>query len=123
MAAVLIVDDENLIRWSIAESLEAAGFGVLEAGSARDALAHFTAGADEVVAVLLDLRLPDSDDLGLLRKIRKQAPGCRIILMTAHGTPDVLEEALREGAFATLTKPFDMSRVVALVREATAVPS
>ena len=118
MAAVLIVDDETLIRWSVAESLEAAGFQVAEAGTARDALQYFAQAPDEVCVVVLDLKLPDSSDLGLLRRIREIAPSCRIILMTAHGTPEVLDEALRAGAFRVLSKPFDMNRIVGLVREA-----
>jgi DNA-binding NtrC family response regulator len=119
MAAVLVVDDEPLIRWSVGESLEAAGFEVLEAGTAREALDHF-AGPDCSCVVLLDLRLPDSDDLGLLRRIRAAAPRCRIILMTAHGTQEILDEAMREGAWAVLGKPFDMTDMVTMVREAAA---
>jgi DNA-binding NtrC family response regulator len=120
MAAVLVVDDEALIRWSVAESLAAAGFDVAEAGTARDALAHFGGPGGSTCVVLLDLRLPDSDDLGLLRRIRQLAPACRVILMTAHGTRDILDEAIREGAWGVLGKPFDMSRVVSLVQEAAA---
>lgn len=119
MAAVLVVDDEALIRWSLAESLEAAGFAVFEAGSAREAILHFAADGRTCV-VLLDLRLPDSDDLGLLRQIRQLAPNCRIILMTAHGTPEILQEALDAGAYDVLGKPFDMGRVVSLVQQAAA---
>lgn len=119
MGSVLIVDDEPLIRWSVAETLEAEGHSVLEAGSARDALNHFSTPAADIAVAVLDLRLPDSSDLGLLRRIRQLAPKCRIILMTAYGTPDILEEARRDGAIEVLGKPFDMSRVVSLVREAT----
>ena len=117
MRTVLIVDDEALIRWSVAESLEAAGFGVLEAGTAREALERM---ADHPNVAVLDLRLPDSHDLGLLRRIRQMAPGCQCILMTAHGTPELLEEARRAGAFAALSKPFDMASIVGVVRQAEA---
>jgi DNA-binding NtrC family response regulator len=120
MATVLIVDDEALIRWSVAESLEAAGFAVDEAGTAAEALTRLGNGSGPFAVVLLDLKLPDSSDLGLLRKIREVAPACRVILMTAHGTADVLDEALRAGAYSTLNKPFDMQRIVRLVQEATA---
>lgn len=120
MADVLVVDDEALIRWSVAESLEAAGHQVAEAGSAKETLAYFTAGAVVPSVVVLDLKLPDSDDLGLFRRIRALAPACRVILMTAHGTAEILEEARRAGAFEVLSKPFDMARVVGIVRDATA---
>ena len=119
MAAILIVDDEALIRWSVGESLEAAGYSVVEAATAAEALAAIGNG-NGIGVVVLDLKLPDSNDLGLLRRIRSSVPQCRIILMTAHGTPEVLDEALRSGAFAVLTKPFDLSRLVQLVDQATA---
>jgi DNA-binding NtrC family response regulator len=120
MAAVLIVDDETLIRWSVAESLESAGFRVAEAGTAREALQFFLTCPHDHCVVLLDLKLPDSSDLGLLRRILEVAPGTRVILMTAHGTPEVLEEALHLGAFSVLNKPFDMTLIVDRVREASA---
>jgi DNA-binding NtrC family response regulator len=122
MPAVLVVDDEALIRWSVTETLEAAGFHVFEAATARAALDHFGSPGDGTCVVLLDLRLPDSDDLGLLRRIRQIAPACRIILMTAHATSEILEEALEAGAYSVLRKPFDMTSVVGLVREAAHLP-
>lgn len=120
MATILIVDDELLIRWAIAQSLEAAGFEVREAGTAREALEWIEKGEDLGV-VLLDLKLPDSDDLGLLRTLRQRAPDSQVILMTAHGTAELLEEAMRAGAFLALGKPFDMQYMVDRVRDAIAV--
>jgi DNA-binding NtrC family response regulator len=120
MSTVLIVDDEALIRWSLAESLAAAGFGVVEAGSAREALQQVSSRHSGISVAVLDLRLPDSSDLSLLRQIHALEPRCRIILMTAHGTPEILDEARRAGAFGALLKPFDMSRIVGLVRDAAA---
>ncbi len=119
MVAVLIVDDESLIRWSIAQSLEAEGFPVVEAASAREALACLDR-RDDIGVVLLDLKLPDSSDLGLLRLLRHHAPNWRIVLMTAHGTSEVLEEAVRAGAFRAVGKPFDMNDMVGIVRDAAA---
>jgi len=119
MHTVLVVDDEPLIRWAVREGLEGAGYEVVEAGTAREALASLAA-SDAVTVALLDLKLPDSDDLSLLRRLRAAAPGCRVIMMTAHGSPEVLAEAIREGAFGTVAKPFDLARVVGLVQEAAA---
>jgi DNA-binding NtrC family response regulator len=119
MASILIVDDESLIRWSLAQSLEAEGFQVVEAASAREALAWLDKDGD-IGVVLLDLKLPDSRDLGLLRTLRRRAPGWRIILMTAHGTSEILDEAVRAGAFRALGKPFDMGYMVDVVRDAIA---
>ena len=119
-ARVLIVDDEALIRWFVAEGLEGAGFRVLEAGSAAEALSYLEDDQDPVAVVLLDLKLPDSYDLGLLRRIRERWPSCRVILMTAYGTPEILEEAIAAGAFRVIGKPFDISQALGLIREASA---
>ena len=120
MPSVLIVDDEALIRWSVAETLESEGYQVLEAGSAREALERFSEVGDGIGVAVLDLRLPDCADLALLRRIREIAPDCRIILMTAYGTTEILDEARRAGAIGVLAKPFDMTRVAGLVH--TALP-
>lgn len=120
MACVLIVDDEPLIRWSVAESLEPVGHQVLEAGTAKEALQSFDQTSQPIDVAILDLRLPDSSDLGLMRRIWEVAPQCRIILMTAYGTPELLDEALRAGAHGVLDKPFDMARMVSLVNDALA---
>jgi two-component system response regulator FlrC len=119
MLPILVVDDESLIRWSLTESLEAEGFTVLAAGSAREALACVHERHD-IGVVLLDLKLPDSTDLSLLRLLRRLTPDTRVILMTAHGTADILDEAVREGAFRAIGKPFDMSAMVEMVRDAVA---
>lgn len=120
MNTILVVDDEPLIRWAVREGLEAAGFAVIEAGSAREALAALNGGGHPVAVALVDVRLPDSDDLGLLRRVRHDRPGCQVIVMTAHGTPELMAEAMRAGAFSTISKPFDMSRIVTLVQQAAA---
>jgi DNA-binding NtrC family response regulator len=118
MTTILVVDDEPLIRWAVREGLESVGYSVVEAGSAREALQSLTDGAASAAVALLDLKLPDSDDLSLLRRVRTTAPRCRVIMMTAHGTPELLAEAVREGAVATIAKPFDLTRVIGMVQAA-----
>ena len=115
---VLVVDDEALIRWSLAESLTNAGYHVLEASDRRSALGFLQPGPAGACVVLLDLRLPDSQDLSLLQHIRAVAPQCRVIIMTAHGTPELVEEAMRGGAFRVVDKPFDLNLMIGLVSEA-----
>jgi len=119
MSTILVVDDEPLIRWAVREILEDAGYGVVEAGSARDAMSRIADANEHPVAVaLLDLRLPDSDDLSLLRRVRCEAPTCQVIIMTAHGTAEVLRDAVTQGAFGTISKPFDVTSIVGMVRAA-----
>jgi len=119
MVTILVVDDEPLIRWAVRETLEGAGYDVVEAGTAREAMSRIAEAVGHRLKVaLLDLRLPDSDDLSLLRLVRGQAPACRVILMTAHGSPEILADAMQQGAFATMSKPFDLSNVLHVVRAA-----
>jgi DNA-binding NtrC family response regulator len=114
---ILVVDDEALIRWSLAEVLRRSGHTVIEATSAREALDAISPSSS-VDAVLLDYRLPDSADLRLLEQIRRRLPRSPVVLMTAFGTPEVAQAALDLGAYRVLTKPFDMHGVEGLVTEA-----
>ena len=113
---VLVVDDELLIRWSIVETLAAAGHIVTEAENGAGAVQAVTANA--VDAVVLDYRLPDSNDLTLLATIRRLAPGSAVILMTALGTPEVTQGALDLGAFQVIHKPFEMQDLEPLLLKA-----
>jgi DNA-binding NtrC family response regulator len=119
-ATILVVDDEALIRWSIAETLADHGFDVVEAGDAASAVRAVAADGAAVDAVLLDLRLPDSDDLRALCAIRRVSPHTPVILMTAFGTRELFQEARRAGAAAVIDKPFEMEMVAPLVERALA---
>ena len=116
---ILVVDDELLIRWSVAETLKAAGHLVVQAADARSALIALQSMRD-VDVVLLDYRLPDSDDLGLLGKIRHAAPDAAVVMMTAFGTPDMIRGALALGAHTVMAKPFDMHDLPQVVSTAHA---
>ena len=118
---VLVVDDEPLIRWSLAETLEQSGHAVVEAGDAASAIRSVSAG-EPFDVVLLDYRLPDSNDLSLLQSIRRLAPATAVIMMTAFGTPEVMTGALKLGAYQVIPKPFEVHEVAALVLEAHAAP-
>jgi two-component system response regulator AtoC len=115
---VLVIEDETLIRWSIAETLSQEGHTVVEAGNASAAVEALTEMPDSIDVVLLDYRLPDSDDLGLLANIRRLRPDSAVVMMTAYGTPEVTQGALGLGAYRVLNKPFDMHGLESLVQEA-----
>ena len=115
---VLIVDDEPLTRWSIAETLSERGDVVTEVKSGAAAISAMTTPSEPVDVVLLDYRLPDSRDLRLLAALRRMAPDCPVILMTAHGTPEIAGEAMALGAYCVVDKPFELPDVAALVHEA-----
>jgi len=111
---VLVVDDEPLIRWSVAESLADLGLVVEEAADAASALRAISNAALPFDVVVLDLRLPDMDDLSLLGTLRQTMPDSSIILMTAFGTPEVIAEATALGA-EVLNKPFELDELKRLV--------
>ena len=106
---VLVVEDELLIRWAIAETLGHAGHTVIKAEDGATAVQALADSAEPVDAVLLDYRLPDSDDLTLLASIRRLSPRSRVSLMTAYSSPEVMKGALALGAtLCVLPKPFEM---------------
>jgi DNA-binding NtrC family response regulator len=105
---VLVVDDELLIRWAIAETLGHAGHIVMEAEDGAAAVRALTTAADAVDVVMLDYRLPYSNDLTLLAAIRQLSPGTAVILMTAHGTPELTKGAFDLGAYQVMHKPFEL---------------
>jgi DNA-binding NtrC family response regulator len=117
---VLVVDDERLIRWSISEALAGEGFIVSDAPDGTAALRALSDGAAPPDVVLLDYRLPDSNDLTLLSKVIALVPRGRVILMTAYGAPDMMQAAIERGAFTVIHKPFEMQALAALVARARA---
>ena len=119
---VLVVDDEPLIRWSLSETLAEMGHAVVEAGDGASAIRALDEG-ELFDAVVLDYRLPDSNDLGLLATIRRRSPRTAVIMMTAFGTPEVTSGAIKLGAYRVVPKPFEMHDMAALVLQATATES
>ena len=115
--SVLVVDDEALIRWSLAESLSDAGYTVSEAGDGASAVAQASDGL-QFDAIILDYRLPDSNDLHLLETIRRLQPQAAVVMMTAFGTAEVTSGALKLGAFRVVAKPFDVHDMVNVVGQA-----
>ncbi len=117
---VLIVDDEPLIRWSLAETLMDRGFEVVEAGDGAGTVHTLLEPRSAIDVVLLDYRLPDSKDLTLLSTVRRLAPAAQVIVMTAYGTPEVVEGALALGAYKVVNKPLEMHELPALIEQAHA---
>jgi DNA-binding NtrC family response regulator len=115
---ILVVDDEPLIRWSLAETLAESGHSVCEAADGTSAVCSLTGAERPFDVVLLDYRLPDSNDLSLLSTIRSVAPGTAVIMMTAYGTPEVTSGALKLGAFRVVPKPFEVHDIARLVVQA-----
>ena len=115
---VLVVDDESLIRWAVAETLTQAGHEVLEAKDGGSALRALQDAKEHVDVVLLDLRLPDCADLTVLSSIRSQSPDSAVVMMSAHATPEIAAEARALGVYDVLAKPFDVNGCERVLRQA-----
>ena len=100
---VLVVDDENLIRLWLEAHLGDAGYETLLAENAARARERFTSAPPD--AVLLDLRLPDSSGMDLLREFQEADPDLVSIMLTAHGDIATAVEAMRVGAYHFIEKP------------------
>jgi DNA-binding NtrC family response regulator len=111
--SILVVDDEPLIRWSLAETLRAHGHTVLEADTAAAARHLLAVTCNRFDVVILDYCLPDSRDLNLLTDVRRASPESAVVMMTAGGyaTEAMIDAALALGARRALTKPVDMETI------------
>ncbi len=112
VGTILVVDDENLIRWSLRERLVSEGYAVREADSACAAFGAVVEQAPPIDLVLLDLKLPDAQGLSALQRLRELSPATPVIMMTAYWGSDAAEQAVETGARMVLSKPFNLDRVV-----------
>jgi two-component system, NtrC family, response regulator AtoC len=115
MPTILVVDDEQLIRWSLTSRLTDEGYRVVEAGTAAEALRRHREGVD---LVLLDYKLPDGDGLSVLQSMKAADPDTVVILLTAVTNVETAVEAMKRGAYHYANKPFNLDEIVLLVEKA-----
>ncbi|MBI1799424.1 MAG: sigma-54-dependent Fis family transcriptional regulator [Candidatus Eisenbacteria bacterium] len=115
-SSVLVVDDELLIRKSLAKVLRARGYAVEVASSGAEGLEK--AGESRPQVMILDMRLPDTDGLSVLRRVRELDPLLQVIMITAFGDVQSAVDAMKLGACDFLRKPYEMEDIVLAVEAA-----
>ena len=115
-APLLLIEDTPSLQLLYRSVLSQAGYSVMTASTASEAMRLFQETRPKVV--LLDLVLPDCDGLDLMKDMFDLRPETRVIVMTAHGSINKAVEAMRAGAQEFLVKPFDEVRLLAAVSNA-----
>ena len=111
---ILVIDDEELIRWSLRDSLEKAGYEILEADSGKVGLEFIK--RKNISLVILDIVLPGENGLNILKEIKEIDDRIQVIMITAFGSIQTAVESMRSGACDYLTKPFNLDEVALKVK-------
>ena len=109
MRSILIIEDDALVRKTLASQLAKQGFEVVAAGTGEEGVRAFVEAAPDLV--LLDVRLPDADGLDVLRRIKDKNRRAVILVMTAFDDMKTTIEAIKLGAFEYLVKPLDATEL------------
>jgi len=115
MPRICVVDDNEMMRDSLAATLASVGHAVTTFDSAEAMLA---AAGENFDLVVTDLKMPRMDGIAMLRSLRQAGVETPVILMTAFGTIDTAVQAMRLGAYDYITKPFDGEKILALADRA-----
>ena len=114
---ILVVDDELSVRESLGRVLEREGFRTFLASNAEEA-EKALANESDIAVVLTDFRMPEVNGIELLRRIKKGYPNIEVVLITGHGTVERAVEAMKEGAYDFITKPFKRLEILRVINKA-----
>ena len=114
LGRVLIVDDEKVMRDSLAEWLELDNFKVETAENGMEALKKIEAEPPDVLVV--DIKMPGMDGVTLLKKIKERDQDLPVIMMTAFATVENAVRSMKDGAYDFITKPFPPEKLTNLLR-------
>lgn len=113
---ILIVDDEEIVRYSFKKLFREPGFEISEAANGLDALSAIKKDSPDLV--LMDIEMPGLNGLEAIQRIKAMDPQLPVIIMTAFGTSERVIAAMKYGAFEYLEKPFDVARLKAVISDA-----
>lgn len=118
MQRLLVVEDDPAVRTTIVMFLEMEGYAIDAVSSTREALERLQQNSYPIV--ISDIYIDDRTGLDVLEAARRTDPSCAVILMTARGTMETVMAATRGGAFDYVAKPFDLDRMLDVVKRAEA---
>jgi DNA-binding NtrC family response regulator len=113
---ILIVDDELVVRDSLGKWFTTEGYSVRAVDSAREALSSFQAGAWDVA--LIDIKMPGMDGIELQKRLHEIDPELIVVIMTGYSSVETAVQALKQGAYDYITKPFDPDELVHTIHNA-----
>ena len=113
---VLVVDDEPQMLIAINETLRRKGYSITTAGSAREALCRMREKYYHLV--ITDMRMPEMNGVDLLKRVKASVPRTPVVMLTAYGTIQSAVDAMKQGAFDYLLKPFSAESLENVVRRA-----
>lgn len=114
VSTILLVDDDPGVRFALTEVMCDRGYRVVCASSGAQALASL----DGVDVVVTDLSMPGMDGLELVSQIAARVPALPVILLTAHGSENLVRLASSRGACGCLSKPFDIDEIARVIEQA-----
>jgi two-component system, NtrC family, response regulator PilR len=113
---ILVVDDEKSLREVMSIMLKRAGYEVTEASDGEQAIGQVNKEIYDLV--ITDLRMPRADGMAVLKAVKSSSPDTVVLVVTAFGTADSAVEAMKQGAYDYLTKPFQVDEVQLIIRNA-----
>ncbi|MGK0699868.1 response regulator [Priestia flexa] len=112
---MLIVDDQYGIRILLTEVLQKEGYQTFQAANGFQAID--IAKEQQLDLVLLDMKIPGMDGIEILKRLKEYDKTIKVIIMTAYGELDMIQEAKDLGALTHFAKPFDIDEIRQVVRE------
>jgi len=112
--SVLVIDDEESIRFFLEKTLGRSGYDVVTAADGEEGLQSFRTRRPDIV--ITDLKMPGLDGIGVLERVKTLAPEVPVVMITGFGTIENAVEAMKRGADDYLTKPFDGRAIRAVVK-------
>ncbi len=114
---ILVVEDQKNQRERLYNLLSDEGYNVESISNGKDACVLFKKSKFHIA--LLDMKLPDMSGMEILKKIKKTDPDCLVLILTAYGTIKTAIEAIKQGAYDFITKPYDTEELLSLIFRAT----